>query len=87
VPVSVTGIGEIEFVKLALTVAVRLPVVVGVKVTLMAQLPPAATDAQLLVWEKFPRLAPWRVIAVTCTANEPTFDGVIICAGLDVPIA
>jgi hypothetical protein len=86
VPVSVAGRGETEDVKLTLTVAVKLPAAAGVKVTLMAQLPPAAIDAQVLVWEKSPGLAPWRVIADTCTAKEPTFETVMICAGLEVPI-
>jgi hypothetical protein len=58
VPVRVAGIGEIEFVKVALTVAVELPVAAGVKITLITQLAPAATDAQLLVWEKAPGLTP-----------------------------
>jgi energy-converting hydrogenase Eha subunit A len=35
------------------TVPLRVPVVVGVKVTVIQQLPPAATDApQLFVWAK-----------------------------------
>jgi hypothetical protein len=86
VPVRVAGIGETEFVKATLTAAVKLPVAAGVKVTLIAQLPPAATDAQLLVWEKYPGLAPWMLIADTCTAKEPTFERVMIWAGLEVPI-
>jgi hypothetical protein len=86
VPVSVAGIGATEDVKLTLTVAAKFPVAAGVKVTLMAQLAPAGTDAQVFVWEKFPGLAPWIVIAETCTAKDPTFDRLMICAALDVPI-
>ena len=42
-----------------LTEAVRLPLAVGVKVTLMVQLPPAATELrQVLVWAKSPALVP-----------------------------
>jgi hypothetical protein len=37
----------------------RLPLAVGVKVTLMVQLPPAATELpQVLVWAKSPALVP-----------------------------
>jgi hypothetical protein len=42
-----------------LTEAVRLPLAVGVKVTLIVQLPPAATEVpQLLLWVKSPGLVP-----------------------------
>jgi hypothetical protein len=42
-----------------LTEAVRLPLAVGVKVTLMVQLPPAATELpQVLVCAKSPALVP-----------------------------
>src|SRR5271154_2196285 len=86
VPVSVAGIGGTEAaVKPTLTVAVKVPTAAGVKITLMPQLPPAGIDEQLLVCEKSDGLAPWMVIAVTCSALAPTFESVISCDGLEVP--
>jgi hypothetical protein len=42
-----------------LTEAARLPLAAGVKVTLMVQFPPAATELpQVLVWAKSPALVP-----------------------------
>jgi hypothetical protein len=84
-PVRVAGRGETEDAKATFTVAVKFPAAAGVKVTLMAQLPPAGTEAHALVWEKSPGLAPWRVMAETCTANDPMFARVMICTGLEVP--
>ena len=82
---KVAGIGETELAKLTLSVAVKLVTVAGVKTTLMGQLPPAGIDVQELVSGKAVGLAPWMVIAETCTAFSPTFERVTTCAGLDVP--
>ena len=47
-----------EALSLIVTVPVRVPVAVGLKVTLMVQLPPAATELpQLLVSVKSPLIA------------------------------
>ena len=59
VPVSVTVWGLPVALSLMLTEAARLPAAVGVKVTLMAQVPPAAREPpQVLLWAKSPALAP-----------------------------
>ena len=56
------------------TEAVRVPVAVGLKVTLMVQLAPAATlDPQVLVSEKSPLLAPVTEMLVTLRLAEPVF--------------
>jgi hypothetical protein len=50
-------------------VALRDPVAVGVKVTLIVQFPPAATlDPQVLVCAKSPGLAPVKVMVVMLNA-------------------
>jgi len=55
VPLSVTVWGLPAALSVIVSVPVRLPVAVGVKVTLIVQLEPAATEpAQVLVWEKSP---------------------------------
>ena len=45
VPVRLIVCGLPDALSVMLTLPVRVPVAVGVKVTLMLQLPPAATDA------------------------------------------
>ena len=65
-----------------LMVPVRVPVVVGVKVTLILHAPPAATeDPQVLVWPKLV-LA---VMDVMLNAALPVFVRVMTWAGLVVP--
>src|ERR1035437_10307219 len=52
--------------------AMRVPAAVGLKVTLMVQLAPAATlDPQLLVWAKSLALAPDTAMLVTLKAELP----------------
>src|SRR5437764_15173523 len=61
---------------------VRVPVAVGVKVTLMAQLAPAATDVpQVLVCMK----SPLATMLVTLSATFPVLFSVTVCAALVVP--
>jgi hypothetical protein len=56
VPLSVTVWGLPAALSVTVRAPVRLPVAVGVKVTLIVQLEPAATEpAQVLVWEKSPK--------------------------------
>ena len=58
-------------------VALRDPVAVGVKVTLIVQFPPTATlDPQLLVCPKSPGLAPVKVILVMLNAVAVGFERV-----------
>lgn len=55
VPVSGTVCGLVPALSVMVMVPARVPVVVGVKVTVMVQLPPAAPPVpQLFVWAKLP---------------------------------
>jgi hypothetical protein len=55
VPASATDCGLAAALSLKRSAPVRFPVAVGVKVTLIVQLPPAASELpQLLVWAKSP---------------------------------
>jgi hypothetical protein len=59
VPERLTVCGLPLALSVMLTEAVRLPLAVGLKVTLMAQLLPAATELpHVLVWAKSPALVP-----------------------------
>ena len=62
----------------------RLPVAVGVNVTLIVQLAPAATEVpQVLVWAYCALAA----MLVTLSAAVPEFVSVTVCAALLVPTA
>ena len=66
--------------------AVRVPLAVGVKVTLIVQLTPAATlEPQLLVCAKSLALAPETAMLVTLKDVLPEFVRVIVWAVLVVP--
>ena len=68
------------------TVAVRVPVATGLKVTLIAQLDPAATlDPQLLVWAKSLASVPETATLVTLKSVLPELVKVINCAPLAAP--
>jgi hypothetical protein len=70
------------------TAALREPLAVGLKVTLILQLPPAVTlDPQPLVWAKSPALAPVMAMLVTIKVEAPELLRVIVCAALVVPTA
>ena len=72
VPVSVTICGEPAALSLMVSEALRLPVVVGVKVTEIVQLPPGATlPPQVLVWAKSPGLVPVTAMLVMVRAPDP----------------
>jgi hypothetical protein len=63
---------------------VRVPLAVGVKVTLMMQLPPTPTlEPQLLVWEK----SPVTVMLETASATLPVLFRVTGWGTLEAPIA
>jgi hypothetical protein len=70
-----------------LTEAVRVPVAVGVKVTLKVQFAPAATVVPQVSAEiaKSPEFVPVTVRLVTSTASVPGFESVTAWAGLVVP--
>src|SRR5579872_1743859 len=68
-------------------VAVRVPLPMGVKVTLTAQLPLAASELpHVVVSANSPALAPENVMPVTASATLPMFFKVKVCAVLVVPI-
>lgn len=83
-PVSAAVCGEPEALSVTVRVPVRLPVAVGVKVTEMVQLWPAATvDPQVLVSAKSPEAA----MVVMASAAAPEFARVMVCAGLVEPVS
>lgn len=64
-------------------VPVRVPLAVGLKVTLIEQLAPAATVvSQVLVWPKSPGLLPPIVIANMVKGALPVFVSVTDCGEL-----
>ena len=72
VPVRLTDWGLPVALSVMARAAVRLLAVDGVKVTLMVQLAPAATELpQLLVWAKSPALVPKTAMLVTLKAELP----------------
>ena len=77
VPLRLAVWGLPAALSLTVRVAVRVPVAVGVNVTLIVQLPPAATlDPQLLVWAKSPLLVPVMVMPLMLSAVLPGFESV-----------
>src|SRR5512146_843544 len=73
---------------LMLTEAVRVPVAVGVKVTLMVQLPLAATELpQVFVWAKSPELVPASEMPLIVRVLLPMLVRVTFWAVLLVPTA
>jgi hypothetical protein len=66
-----------------------VPVALGVNVTLMVQLPPAAkllgNGPQVFVWAKFDAFVPLIAMALTVIVALPVFDSVTACAALLVP--
>ena len=70
------------------TVALLAPTAVGIKVTVMVQLPPAATLVpHVLVCEKSLKLAPTMVIEVMVKVALPVFVSVTFMGLLEVPTA
>ncbi len=85
VPLRPTVCGLPAALSLMLSVAFRVPVAVGVKVALIEQLPPAATDVpQLLVWAKSPGLAPVREMPLMLSEALPVLLRVTVWAELGV---
>jgi len=71
--------GLLLALSVTVNVALRDPVTVGVKVTLIVQFPPAATlDPQLLVCPKSPGLVPVKPMLVMANAVPLGFDSVTV---------
>src|SRR5437762_2048555 len=88
VPVTETVWAPAPLAAVTFTVEVFAPVVVGLKTTLIVQLPPTATDVpHVLVCENWPALAPVSVMLVTGTTSVPMFVTVTVCAALATPTA
>src|SRR5437016_14500472 len=82
VPVMLMVCGLPAMLSVIVTAPVRMPVAVGVNVTLMVQLAPAATDVpQVLVCMK----SPLATMLVTLSAAFPVLFSVTDCAALVVP--
>ena len=85
VPAKVTDCGLPVALSVRVIAAERLPMAVGSKVTLIVQVPPAATEApQVLVWEKSPALVPVTASVVILKAAFPVLFRVMACAALVV---
>ena len=81
VPLRLTVWGLLLALSASVSAPVRFPAAVGVKVTLIVQPAPAATEpAQLLVWEKSPLV----VIVRGVKAPVPVLVSVTVCGGLGV---
>jgi hypothetical protein len=81
VPLKLTACGLPDALSVTLSVPVRAPVAVGVKVTLIVQLDPAVNaDPQLLVWLKLPLAA----MLLMASDAVPLFESVTGCDVLGV---
>jgi len=68
------------------TLAVRVPVAVGLNVTLIVQLAPALTELpQVLLWAKSPLLVPVMAMPLMLSAAVPALERVIDWAALLAP--
>ena len=86
IPETVTDCGLLAALSATVSEAVRLPETVGVKVTLMAQLAPAATEVpQLFVCVNSLALAPESEMPVTSRAASPELLRVMTWAALPEP--
>ena len=91
VPVAVSVCGLPAALSVMVSVALRAPAAVGLKVTLKVQLAPAASVAgsvpQVFVWAKSPAFAPPMVMLLMVSVPVPGFVSVTFCAALVVPMA
>ena len=86
VPVRVTDWGLPGALSAIVIEAARLKMAVGVNVTLIVQVPFAATDPpQVLVWAKSPALVPVTEMPVMVKLAFPMLVRVILLAALVVP--
>jgi hypothetical protein len=88
IPLSVTVCGLPAALSVTLRAAVRVPLAVGLNVTLMLQLAPVANELpQVWVCAKSPALVPVIAIPLIVKLVVPTLLSVTVSAGLDVPRA
>src|SRR5436190_23135481 len=88
VPDSVTFCGLPAALSLMLTAAVRVPLAVGLNVTLIPQLAPAANELpQVWVCAKFPALVPVIAMLLMVKIAVPVFLSVTVLAALVVPMS
>ena len=88
VPDSATVCGLRVSLSVIVTTAVRVPVAVGLNVTLIEQLDPAATfEPQLLLWAKSLEFVPDSAMLVMFKVRLPELARVIACAALVAPTA
>jgi hypothetical protein len=86
VPLRVTDCGLPAALSVIVTLAARLPLAAGAKVTLMVQFePPARELPHVFVWTKSPLLVPVIAMLVIVIATVPVLLNVIVCAALVVP--
>jgi hypothetical protein len=82
VPLRLAVCGLPAASSLTLSVPLRVPVAVGLKVTVIGQLAPAASVlGQVLVWAK----SPLAVIDVIVSGPVPVLLSVTVCGALVVP--
>jgi len=87
VPERISFCGLLNALSVTVTLAVRLPVAVGLKVTVMPQLAPAAKVLpQVLVWAKSPGLAPPMAMLVMFKVVLARLVMVAVCGALVVPM-
>src|ERR1035437_3940002 len=88
IPVRLIVCGLSLALSVIVTLPVRVPSAVGVKVTEMLQLPPAGTDVpQLLVSAKSPPFAPVTLMDVMVKVALPVLVNLETCGVLVVPTA
>ena len=88
IPLSVTFCGLPTALSLTLSAAMRVPDAVGLNLTLMLQLAPAANELpQVWVWAKFPALVPVIAMLLMVKLVVPVFLRVTVLAALVVPMA
>src|SRR6266851_1832291 len=86
VPTSGTVCGLPAALSVMLIEAVRVPVAVGAKVTLIVQVAPAATEApQVFVCAKSPLFVPVMAMLEIINAAVPVLDRLTICTALVLP--
>ena len=86
VPVSVAVCGDPAALSVTVTVALKVPVVVGEKITRIRQLPPAASELpQVFVVTKLPAPVPESAMLVIASAALPVLESVIDCPALTLP--
>lgn len=86
VPVSATVCGLSAALSVMVTLAARVPVAVGPKITLIVQLAPAATELpHVLLWLKSPLLVPVTAMPAIVSAAKPVFFSITCCDALVVP--